>query len=113
MQWGGGFMVNTISARQLLRIRPDRRHRILDLREPEEFAKGHYPGAENYPFDEIKVWRKELPKDASYYLLCEHGSLALRAAGELTECGYTAAAVVGGYRYLPYECASESAPARN
>ena len=101
MQWGGGFMVNTISARQLLRIRPDRRHRILDLREPEEFVKGHYPGAENYPFDEIKVWRKKLPKDAAYYLLCEHGSLALRAAGELTECGYTAAAVVGGYRYLP------------
>ena len=40
-------MVNTISARQLLRIWPDRRYRILDLREPEEFAKGHYPEAEN------------------------------------------------------------------
>ena len=93
-------MVNTISARQLMQLGPDQNYRILDLREPEEFAGGHFPGAENYPFEQRNVWEKSLPKGADYYLLCEHGSLALRAAAELSERGYRAAAVVGGYRYL-------------
>ncbi|MCJ7837488.1 rhodanese-like domain-containing protein [Cuneatibacter sp. NSJ-177] len=95
-------MVDTLSVRDLRRMTFHRRRRLLDLRDPEDFAAGHYPGAENYPYEDMEAWKQRLPRDAEYILLCEHGSTALRAAAELERLGYQAAAVVGGYSYLQF-----------
>ena len=96
-------MVNTISVRDLTRMRFGRSRRLLDLRDPEDYEKGYFPGAENFPFDTMESWAGTLPVDAEYVMICEHGSAALRAAGELTRLGYRATAVVGGYSYLDRE----------
>ena len=93
-------MVNTVSVRELRRMRFGAGRRLLDLREPEEFRQGHFPRAENYPYLSIDQWKTTLPRRTEYILICERGNTALRAADELTELGYLAAAVVGGYRYL-------------
>ena len=93
-------MVDVLSVRDLRKLTFHRHRRLLDLRDPEDFAAGHYPGAENYPYGAIESWKRRLPRNAEYILLCEHGSTALRAAAELERLGYQASAVVGGYSYL-------------
>ena len=93
-------MVDVLSARDLRHMTFHPRRRLLDLRGPKEFAAGHYPGAENYPYEAMGAWKQRLPRNAEYILLCEHGSTALRAAAELERLGYQASAVVGGYSNL-------------
>ena len=48
-------MVDTLSVRDLRRMTFHRRRRLLDLRDPEDFAAGHYPGAENYPYEDMEA----------------------------------------------------------
>jgi phage shock protein E len=36
--------------------------KIIDVRTPEEFAQGHYPGAENIPLDQVPQHINELKK---------------------------------------------------
>lgn len=93
-------MINTVSVRELRRMRFGANRRLLDLREPEIFRQGHFPQAENYPYDTMEQWERKLPRRVEYILICEHGNNALRATGKLASRGYRAAAVVGGYRYL-------------
>lgn len=62
--------------------------RLVDVRSPEEFAKGHIEGAVNAPVDTIG--ERELgAKDAELVLYCGSGARASRAAATLRAKGYT------------------------
>jgi rhodanese-related sulfurtransferase/DNA-binding HxlR family transcriptional regulator len=62
---------------------------LLDVRSPEEFAKGHLPGAINIPGDELEQRLAELPADQElvaycrgpYCVLSQQAAALLRAKG--------------------------------
>ena len=71
---------------------------LVDVREADEFATGHIPGAVNAPLSTIS--NTTLPKDAPLFLYCLRGSRSKRAAGILKKMGYTVKSIggIGGYK---------------
>jgi hydroxyacylglutathione hydrolase len=70
---------------------------VLDVREPEEYARGHVPGAVNLPQAELASRLDEVPRDRPVQVICQGGFRSLRSAQFLTQCGYhTVANVTGG-----------------
>lgn len=67
---------------------------LVDVREAEEFAAGHIPGAVNLPLSMIKT--VALPKETPLFLYCLRGSRSLRAMGVLKRMGYTNLRSIGG-----------------
>ena len=62
---------------------------LLDVREPEEYAGGHIPGAINLPQAEIASRLGELPRDRPVCVVCKGGFRSLRAAQFLKQSGFT------------------------
>ena len=52
---------------------------LVDVREADEFASGHIPGAVNEPLSTIS--NTVLPKNAPLFLYCLRGTRSKRAAG--------------------------------
>jgi len=70
---------------------------LIDVSEPEEFAKAHAVGARNIPFGQIEG-HKSLPSNKALplVLVCPTGARAGRAAGMLRKLGYEKARVLAG-----------------
>lgn len=66
---------------------------VIDVRNPQEFASGHIPGAVNIPIDNLarKLAEMKLAKDTTIVTMCEHGGRSSRAAIELQKLGYNTA----------------------
>ncbi len=65
---------------------------VIDVREPEEFAVGHYPKAINIPSRQIKKIRTTHPEislDDEIILYCESGMRAGTARRKLEKLGFT------------------------
>jgi rhodanese-related sulfurtransferase len=74
---------------------------ILDVREPDEFGKGHIPKAMNIPRGllEFKVASKIPNKDAHILAYCKSGGRSCLACSTLQELGYkNAVSVAGGWK---------------
>jgi rhodanese-related sulfurtransferase len=71
---------------------------LIDVREPEEFAGGHVPGARLVPLATVPAAVPELPTDAPIYVICEVGARSAHAATFLTQQGFDAHNVDGGTR---------------
>ena len=72
---------------------------LIDVRDAEEFAKGHAAGARNLPLATLEG-EKSLPKNKTLpiVLMCGTGARAQRAAGILHKLGYEKAqALAGGF----------------
>ena len=67
----------------------------LDVRESDEFAAGHVPGALNVPLSELPARSGELPA-GEVHTLCRTGGRATKAAAWLDENGFDAVVVEGG-----------------
>jgi len=65
-----------------------RKAQLIDVREPQEFDKGHILGARNIPVTQMKQRLVELRKDKPVYLYCQRGSRSARAAQLLRKKGY-------------------------
>lgn len=65
-----------------------RKAQLIDVREPQEFEKGHILGARNIPVTQLKQRLVELRKDKPVYLYCQSGSRSGRAAQLLHKKGY-------------------------
>jgi hydroxyacylglutathione hydrolase len=61
---------------------------LLDVREPEEYAYGHVPGAVNLPQAELATRLAEVPRDRSVFVICESGMRSLRSTQFLRQMGY-------------------------
>lgn len=57
-----------------------RKAQLIDVREPQEFKKGHILGARNIPVTQMKQRLVEIRKDKPVYLYCQSGSRSARAA---------------------------------
>ena len=75
---------------------------IVDVRTPEEFADGHYPGAINIPHETILEGLNQLgvTADTSVILYCRSGNRSGQAEQVLQEKGFTEARNAGGLETL-------------
>lgn len=69
---------------------------VLDVREPDEYAAGHVPGAMLIPLGELRQRMSELPKDQTIYAICQTGARSAMAVKLLNAQGFTAKNVAGG-----------------
>ncbi len=69
---------------------------LIDVREPEEYAHGHIPGAVNLPQADLATRFGELPRHEPVYVVCKAGYRSLRAAGFLIQSGLTGVASIRG-----------------
>ncbi|MFC4504256.1 MULTISPECIES: rhodanese-like domain-containing protein [Streptomyces] len=88
------------------RITPARAHRLLrhgtavlvDVRETDEFAAGHAPGAVHLPLSGLADGSASLPAGRDPVLICRSGNRSRRAAELLAARGVYAPDVIGGMR---------------
>ena len=69
---------------------------LLDVRESDEYAAGHVPGAQLLPLSVLPVRMDELPRDRPVYVVCQAGGRSAQAAQLLTAAGVDARSVTGG-----------------
>lgn len=65
-----------------------RKAQLIDVREPQEFDRGHILGARNIPMTQMKQRLVEMRKDKPIYLYCQGSSRSARAAQLLHKKGY-------------------------
>ncbi|MGE3956430.1 MAG: FAD-dependent oxidoreductase [Vicinamibacterales bacterium] len=70
---------------------------LVDVREPEEFARGHIEGALNIPLSKMRERYRELPLDQDILVYCGVGQRAYFATRFLLQHGYRARNLSGGY----------------
>ncbi|MGM1017234.1 MAG: rhodanese-like domain-containing protein [Actinomycetota bacterium] len=68
---------------------------LIDVRERDEYAAGHVPGAVNLPMSEIGNRLDELP-DEAFDVICQAGGRSARVVEALESRGYDATNVEGG-----------------
>jgi rhodanese-related sulfurtransferase len=71
---------------------------ILDVREPDEYAAGHAPGALHIPMGAIPHRTPELPDDARLVVVCRSGGRSARVTAYLRQEGLDAVNLDGGMR---------------
>lgn len=71
---------------------------IIDLREPEEYAKGHIPTAVNIPFEGVNETKIDYSKDKILILCCDRGNASLLIGRHLSKMGYRVINIYGGFR---------------
>jgi rhodanese-related sulfurtransferase len=69
---------------------------IIDVREEDEFAGGHAPGAKNFPLSAFAEKFEAIPKEQTVYVICQSGGRSARACDYLEGQGYEAVNVEGG-----------------
>ena len=70
---------------------------LIDIRDREMYEFGTIPGAINIPLDKIKQLY-HLPKDKDVYVFCQAGEISGEIAEILSDAGYKAYNLTGGYR---------------
>ena len=69
---------------------------VLDCRPPAQYHAWHYPGAELRAPQEVASRMKELSKERTYVLYCEHGVQTAHIAELMQRVGYEAYSFQGG-----------------
>lgn len=69
---------------------------VLDVRQPEEYAAGHVPGAVLVPLDQLPARQDEIPSDRALLVICRSGARSATAVQALTSAGYDATNIAGG-----------------
>ncbi|HEY4389901.1 MAG TPA: rhodanese-like domain-containing protein [Paenibacillus sp.] len=71
-------------------------HKLVDVREVQEFKQGHIAGAVNIPLSQIERRLNEIQKDESVYLYCRSGMRSKQAAKLLSKHGYNQISQLNG-----------------
>lgn len=70
---------------------------LLDVRTPEEYAAGHFAGAELLPVQNIEQGiLPPVEKDTTIYVYCRSGNRSAAATKALQDAGYTSIVDLGG-----------------
>lgn len=80
-------------------LQSQRRTVLVDVREPDEVAAGHIPGATLIPLAQIltEQGRASLPHEAVIVAYCKAGPRSQQAAAALREAGFESRWLTGGY----------------
>jgi len=87
---------------------------IVDIRDPEEYAEGHIPGAINVPMSELPSRVGEIDWDDDVVVACPIGQSSIQAARligsfEGVEDADSVRSMAGGYDAWEYELEAEDA----
>ena len=69
---------------------------VIDVREPEEYASGHVPGARLMPLGRLAQHLAEVPAGQRVYVICASGNRSKVGADLLARAGIDAVSVAGG-----------------
>jgi hydroxyacylglutathione hydrolase len=69
---------------------------VLDVREPEEYAAGHVPGALNLPQADLASRLDDVPRGRPIYVICQSGIRSYRSAQFLKQAGFDDVSSVRG-----------------
>jgi rhodanese-related sulfurtransferase len=69
---------------------------LLDVREDDEWQRGHAAGAQHIPMGDVPARIGEIDVDATLYVVCHAGGRSLRVAQYLARNGYEPINVDGG-----------------
>ena len=75
-----------------------RRTIVLDVRRPDERAKGFIPGSIHIPLDQLRARLDELPRDCEIVAYCQTGQRSYYACRLLTQYGFRARNLTGSWR---------------
>ena len=98
-------MVEKITPAEAIRLLDAGKAQAVDVREPDEFAVGHIPGAKLLPLGDV-LTRAEgvMPdKNAQWLIYCRTGRRSADAVQKLDSLGYTNLYDLGGILSWPYE----------
>ncbi len=88
--------------------------RIVDIRRPAAFRRGHIPGSQNIPFDRLPAEIETLADAEHIVTVCPHGQASVQAARLIASYEGTQSACVesmhGGLTEWPGEFAAEAVP---
>lgn len=69
---------------------------LLDVREHDEWQRGHGADARHIPMGEVPTRLDEIPRDGELYVVCKLGGRSQQVAQFLAQNGYRAINVDGG-----------------
>ena len=69
---------------------------LLDVREDDEWQRGHAPDALHIPMGDVPARLAEIDTDATLFVVCHAGGRSLRVAQYLARNGYEPINVAGG-----------------
>lgn len=69
---------------------------LLDVREDDEWQRGHAVGAQHIPMGDVPARIAEIDTDATLFVVCHAGGRSLRVAQYLARNGYEPINVAGG-----------------
>jgi rhodanese-related sulfurtransferase len=69
---------------------------LLDVREDDEWQRGHAPGAKHIPMGQVPSRIDEISADAKLFVVCQAGGRSQRVAQYLASNGYRPVNVSGG-----------------
>ena len=98
-------MVEKITPAEAIRLLDAGKAQAVDVREPDEFAVGHIPGAKLLPLGDVLTRAEEVmpDKNAQWLIYCRTGRRSADAVRKLESLGYTDLRDLGGILSWPYE----------
>jgi rhodanese-related sulfurtransferase len=69
---------------------------LLDVREADEWSRGHAPEAVHLPLSELAARAEQVPGDREVYVICKAGGRSEQAVRYLNELGRSGINVAGG-----------------
>ena len=98
-------MVEKITPAEAIRLLDAGKAQAVDVREPDEFAVGHIPGAKLLPLGDVLTRAEEVmpDKNAQWLIYCRTGRRSADAVQKLESLGYTDLRDLGGILSWPYE----------
>ena len=85
----------TVSVAEAAGLRDDGAF-MLDVREPDEWAAGHIPGATLIPLGELAARTSEVPHDQQIVVVCRSGNRSAQGRDILLEAGFPAVTSLTG-----------------
>lgn len=106
--------IDPAGTHELQRSTPDTTF-LLDVREDDEWAAGHAPGATHVPLGRLAAHVDQLPRDRRIVCICRSGGRSGRATEALAQAGFDAVNMTGGMQAwaaagLPMVCDDGGAP---
>ena len=90
-------MTEKITAADAIRLLDSGKAVAVDVREPDEYAVGHIPGAKLLPLGQV------IDRAAVWLVYCRTGRRSADAVQKLESLGYTHLRDLGGILSWPYE----------
>lgn len=102
-------MIQKIDPAAAVRLLDAGKATAVDVREPDEYAAGHIPGAVLLPVDQVGALAAErMPdKEAMWLVYCRTGRRSAEALVKLDALGYANLYDLGGILTWPYETESD------